>query len=103
MRTWTVTIQITLRSRIIAPQLKEQLKALKDNEFINDKLYYYMKPSDSPAPRFYGQPKIFMPGVPICPIVSYSGYFGESKRSLNSRSDNTKDLSGIAIVKIMKL
>ena len=26
-----------------------------------------------PAPRFYGQPKIQKPGVPIRPIVSYSG------------------------------
>ena len=26
-----------------------------------------------PAPRFYGQPKIHKPGVPIHPIVSYSG------------------------------
>ena len=28
------------------------------------KLYFYLKP-DSPAPRFYGQPKIHNPGVPI--------------------------------------
>ena len=51
----------------------EQLKVLKDNEFIDNKLYYYLKPTDSPAPRFYGQPKIHKPGVPIRPIVSYSG------------------------------
>ena len=51
----------------------KQLKALKDNEFIDNKLYYYLKPTDSPAPRFYGQPKIHKPGVPIRPIVSYSG------------------------------
>ena len=51
----------------------KQLKVLKDNEFIDNKLYYYLKPTDSPAPRFYGQPKIHRPGVPICPIVSYSG------------------------------
>ena len=30
-------------------------------------------------------------------------YFGESKRPLKSRSDNTRDLSGIAIVVRMKL
>ena len=51
----------------------KQLKVLKDNEFIDNKLYYYLKPADSPAPRFYGQPKIHKPGVPIRPIVSYSG------------------------------
>ena len=41
--------------------------------FIDNKLYYYLKPTDSPAPRFYGQPKIHKPGVPIRAIVSYSG------------------------------
>ena len=51
----------------------KQLKVLKDNEFIDNKLYYYLKPTDSPAPRFYDQPKIHKPGVPIRPIVSYSG------------------------------
>ena len=51
----------------------KQLKVLKDNEFIDNKLYYYLKPTDSPAPRFYGQPKIHKPGVPIRPIVSYTG------------------------------
>ena len=51
----------------------KQLKVLKDNEFIDNKLYYYIKPTDSPAPRFYGQPKIHKPGVPIRHIASYSG------------------------------
>ena len=51
----------------------KQLKVLKDSEFIDNKLYYYLKPTDSPAPRFYGQPQIHKPGVPIRPIVSYSG------------------------------
>ena len=39
---------------------------------IDNKLYYYLKPTDSPAPRFYGQPKIHKLGVLIPPIVSYS-------------------------------
>ena len=52
----------------------KQLQALKDNEFIDNKLYYSVKPSDSPAPRFYSQPKIHNPGVPMHPIVSYSGF-----------------------------
>ena len=51
----------------------KQLKVLKDNEFTDNKLYYYLKPTNSPAPRFYGQPKIHKPGVHICTIVSYSG------------------------------
>ena len=59
-------------TNIKAKTLK-QLKVLKENEFIDNKLYYYLKPTDSPAPRFYGQPKIHKSGVPIRPIVSYSG------------------------------
>ena len=31
----------------------KQLKVLKNNDFIDNKLYY-LKPADSPAPRFYG-------------------------------------------------
>ena len=58
-------------AKIKAKTLK-QLKVLKDSEFINNKLYY-LKPTDLPAPRFYGQSKIHKPGVPIHPIVSYSG------------------------------
>ena len=59
-------------TKIKAKTLK-QVKVLKDNELINNKLYYYLKPTDLPAPRFYGQPKIHKPGVPMHPIVSYSG------------------------------
>ena len=51
----------------------KQLKILRDNEFIDNELYYYVKPTDLPAPRFYGQPQIHMPEFPIRPIVSYSG------------------------------
>ena len=50
-----------------------QLKVLKDNKFIDKKLYYYLKPADSPAPKLYGQPKIRKPEVPIRPIDSCSG------------------------------
>ena len=36
----------------------KQLKFLKDSEFIDNKLYYYLKPMDLPAPTSsYGQPK----------------------------------------------
>ena len=59
-------------SKIKAKILK-QLKILKDNEFNDNKLYHYRKPSDSPAPRFYAQPKLHKPGVPIRPVVSHSG------------------------------
>ena len=45
---------------------------MKDNELINNKLYCYLNPTDLPAPRFYGQPKIHKLGVPMRLIVSYS-------------------------------
>ena len=59
-------------TKIRAKTLK-QLKVLKNKEFIDNKLYYYLKLTGSPGSRFYGQPKKHKPGVPIRPIVSYSG------------------------------
>ena len=61
-----------ITTKIKAKTLK-QLKVLKDNEIIDNKLYYYLKPTYTPAPRFYGQPKIHKPGVHMRPIVSYCG------------------------------
>ena len=40
---------------------------------MGNKLYYYLKSTDLPGLRFYGQPKICKPGVPVRPMVSYSG------------------------------
>ena len=57
----------------IKTKILKQLKVLKNNEFIENKLYYYLKATDSPAPRFYVQPKMHKSGVPIRPIVSYVG------------------------------
>ena len=54
----------------IKVKILKQLKVLKDNEFIDNKLYCYLKPTDLLPPTFYGQPKILKPGVPIHPIVS---------------------------------
>ena len=51
----------------------KQLKTLKNKEFTDNKLCYYLKPTDLPASRSYGQPKIHKPGVHIRPNVSYSG------------------------------
>ena len=42
-------------AKIKAKSLK-QLKVLKDNKFVDNKLYYYFKPTGSIAPRVYGQP-----------------------------------------------
>ena len=60
-------------NKIKANTLK-QLKALKDNEFVDHKVYFYLKPTDSSAPRFDGQPKTHKPVVCIHPLVSYSGF-----------------------------
>ena len=65
--------QLSKTTTKIKSKTLKQLKVLKDNEFIDNKLYYYLKPTDSPAPRFHGQPKIHKPGVPMRLIVSYSG------------------------------
>ena len=47
-------------------------KTPKENEFTDNKLCYYLKPTNLPTPRFCGLPKILNPDVPVCPIVSYS-------------------------------
>ena len=71
----------------------KQLKVLKDNEFIDNKSYYYLKPTDSTAPRFYGQLNIHNPRVPIRPIVSYSGssLFNRNKYIANILKSYAKD------------
>ena len=51
----------------------KQLKALKNNKLIKNKLYYYLKANDSPAPKLYDQKIIHKPGVLIRPTVSYNG------------------------------
>ena len=61
-----------LTTKIKVKTLK-QLKSLKKNEFIDNKLYSYLKGTDSSAPGFYCQQKISKPGVVTCPIVSCSG------------------------------
>ena len=45
----------------IKTRILKKLKVLKDSNFTDDELYYYLKPADSSAPRFYGQPKIHKP------------------------------------------
>ena len=64
-------LEQNLTNKIKIKTLK-QLTVLKDNEFIDNKLYYYLKPIGSPTPRFYGQPKIHNLEIPIRPIVSHS-------------------------------
>ena len=59
-------------TKIKAKTLK-QLKALKDNEFTDNKLHYHLKTADLPAHRFYGQPNIHKLGVSISPVASNNG------------------------------
>ena len=71
---WSIPFTYKNPTTKIKAKTLKQLKVLKDNEFIDNKLYYYLKPTDSPAPKFYGQLNIHQPGVSMRPIVSYSGY-----------------------------
>ena len=50
----------------------KQIKALRDNKLIDNKLYC-LKPTDLPVPILYGQPKMPKAEVPIYAIVSCSG------------------------------
>ena len=52
----------------IKVKILKQLKVLMDNEFIDNKLYFYLKPADSTSEN--NQPKIHNPGVPIHRVVS---------------------------------
>ena len=38
----------------------KQLKVLNENEFIDNKLYFYLKPTDLPVPRFHVNQKYTM-------------------------------------------
>ena len=69
-------------TKIKAKTLK-QVKALKDNKRSNKNLFYYLKPTNSPAPRFYRQPKkktskeflniiLFHTEAPNCAILAYT-------------------------------
>ena len=48
---------------ILLPTLKP--KTTKGSEGQENELYYYLTPTDSPVPTFYGQPKMLKPVVPM--------------------------------------
>ena len=62
-------VHINYLKKILLSKLKQRQDKVLDN-----KLYYYLKPTGSPAPRFSGQPKIHKPAVSIRPIASCSGF-----------------------------
>ena len=52
----------------------QDIERIKVSEqFIDNKLYYYLKPTDSFMSRFDGEPKLHHNRVHVCPNVSYSG------------------------------
>ena len=57
----------------IKRKARTKLAILRENETIDQSLYFKLKPTGSQAPRFYGLPKIHKASIPVCPIVSYSG------------------------------
>ena len=54
-------------------QLVDKLKALKDEEAIDNKLYRQLYPTTSVVPKFYGLPKVHKPSCPLRPIVASRG------------------------------
>ncbi len=59
-------------------QLVDKLKSMKNSGNLTQEQYQKMRPSGtkSPAPKFYGQPKIHKPGAPLRGIVSSCGSLG---------------------------
>ena len=51
----------------------QQLKDLKNNEFIDNEIHYHLKPLNSSAPSFYDKPKIHKPKAPIRLTNSHCG------------------------------
>ena len=75
-------------------------KFLNDNEFIDNKLCYYLKPIDLVAASFYGQQKIHKTEFSIRPIVSYSGspLYNHNKYIANTLKAYIKDQNSNATI-----
>ena len=54
-------------------QVTRKLGVLRDHKLIDQQQYLKLKPTGSQPPRFYGLPKIHKDGIPVRPIVSYTG------------------------------
>ena len=86
-------------------KLVKSYNVLLDRNIIDKELYWKLKPTDSPAPRFYGLPKIHKPEIHIRPIVSYTGtplyklsryiasILSTYTKSGNGHSKNSKEFS----------
>ena len=54
-------------------KVTKKLIELRDNNLIEQQEYFKLKPTGTQPPRFYGLPKIHKDGIPMRPIVSYTG------------------------------
>ena len=57
----------------IERRIASKLLALQRSEAISLPLYRQLRPSSSTCPRFFGQPKIHKPDIPLRPIVASRG------------------------------
>ena len=58
----------------IEKRVASKLIALHRADALTIQLYRHLRPSSSSCPRFFGQPKIHKPDVPLCPIVASLPY-----------------------------
>ena len=57
----------------VVSKVTKKLIELRDNNLIKRQEYIKLKPTGTQPPRFYGLPKIHKDGIPMRPIVSYTG------------------------------
>ena len=57
----------------VVSKVTKKLIELRDNNLIKQQEYFKLKPTGTQPPRFYGLPKIHKDGIPMRPIVSYTG------------------------------
>ena len=57
----------------VVSQTTRKLSVLRDNKLIDQQQYLKLKPTDSQPSRFYNLPRIHKDGIPVRPIVSYTG------------------------------
>ena len=57
----------------VVSQKTRKLSVLRDNKLIDQHQYLKLKQTGSQPPWFYGLPKIHKDGIPVRPMVSYTG------------------------------
>ena len=57
----------------VVSKVTKKLIELRDNNLIEQQEYFKLKPTGTQPPTFYGLPKIHKDGIPMRPIVSYTG------------------------------